>query len=106
MGYRLLVDLEALAVLDAIPKRVRARLVEHFIRLRATPDRYSDYHEHDRTGRIKMTPDLYSFRNSLIIVALAARWQAGALDLNPLGGYKRPMNNIILVVGSRSAVEV
>ena len=38
MGYRLLVDLEALAVLDVIPKRVRARLLDHFIRLRATPD--------------------------------------------------------------------
>jgi len=51
MGYRLLVDLEAIAVLDVIPKRVRTRLVEHFIRLRSSPDRYSDYHEHDRTGR-------------------------------------------------------
>ena len=50
MGYRLLVDLEALAVLDAIPKRVRVRLLDHFIRLRSTPDRYSDYHERDKTG--------------------------------------------------------
>ncbi|MEO6739202.1 MAG: hypothetical protein ABIP20_03060 [Chthoniobacteraceae bacterium] len=51
MGYRLLVDLEAIAVLDIIPKRVRTRLLDHFVRLRATPDRYSDYHEHDRNGR-------------------------------------------------------
>ena len=51
MDYRLLVDLEAIAVLDSIPKRIRTRLLDHFDRLRATPDRYSDYHEHDHTGR-------------------------------------------------------
>ena len=51
MGYRLLVDLEAIAVLDSIPKRVRTRLLDHFVRLRSTPDRYSDSHERDRIGR-------------------------------------------------------
>jgi hypothetical protein len=29
----------------------------------------------------------------------------GALDLSPQGRYKRPMNNILIVVGSRSAAE-
>ena len=51
MEYRLLVDLEAIAVLDSISPRVRARLLDHFVRLRATPDRYSDFHEYDRSGR-------------------------------------------------------
>ena len=51
MDYRLLVDLEAIAVLDSLPKRIRTRLLAHFGRLRATPERYSDYHERDRVGR-------------------------------------------------------
>ena len=51
MAYRLLVDLEAIAVLDSMSKRVRKRLLDHLTRLRSTPDRYSDYHEHDRIGR-------------------------------------------------------
>ena len=51
MDYRLLVDLEAIAVLDSIPKRVRTRLLDHFVRLRSTPDRYSDSHEHDSSSR-------------------------------------------------------
>ncbi len=51
MGYRLLVDLEAIAVLDALPKRIRKRLLDHFLRLREEPDRFSDCHEHDASGR-------------------------------------------------------
>jgi hypothetical protein len=51
MGYRLLIDLEVIAALDSIPKSVRSRLLDHFVRLRSTPDRYSDYHEYDRVGR-------------------------------------------------------
>ncbi|MEQ1858743.1 MAG: hypothetical protein ABMA13_02275 [Chthoniobacteraceae bacterium] len=51
MDYRLLVDLEALAVLDGMPKRTRKSLLEHFVRLRSTPDRHSDFHEQDRIGR-------------------------------------------------------
>jgi hypothetical protein len=51
MDYRHLVDLDAIALLNAIPKRSRTRLLNHFAKLRSTPDRYSDYHEHDRTGR-------------------------------------------------------
>jgi hypothetical protein len=49
--YRLLFDLEAVTFLDSLPARVRSRLLFHFINLRATPDRYSDYHENDATGR-------------------------------------------------------
>ena len=51
MDYRLLVDLDAIAVLDAIPKRIRTRLLNHFVKLRAAPDQHSDYHEHDSIGR-------------------------------------------------------
>lgn len=51
MDYRLLADLDTIAVLDSIPKRIRTRLLNHFVKLRSTPDQYSDYHEHDRIGR-------------------------------------------------------
>ena len=51
MEYRLLVDLEAVAVLDALPSQTRKRLLEQFVRMRATPDRLSDCHETDRVGR-------------------------------------------------------
>lgn len=51
MEYRLLVDLEAVAVLDSIPKKVRARLLDHFVGIRSTPQAYSDYHEQDDIGR-------------------------------------------------------
>jgi len=51
MEYRLLVDLEPIALLDSIPKKVRSRLLDHFVRLRSTPDRYSDSHEYDGIGR-------------------------------------------------------
>jgi hypothetical protein len=51
MEYRLLVDLDAIAVLDALPGHMRTRLLDHLARLRGSPDRYSDDHERDRVGR-------------------------------------------------------
>ena len=51
MEYRLLVDLEAIAVLDTLPKKIRLRLLNHFVALRSAPDSHSDFHEHDRSGR-------------------------------------------------------
>ena len=51
MDYRLLVDLEVIAVLDSIPKKARSRFLEHFIKLRSTPEQCSDCCEHDVTGR-------------------------------------------------------
>jgi mRNA-degrading endonuclease RelE of RelBE toxin-antitoxin system len=51
MDYRLLVALDAMAVLDSLPKRTRRRLLDHLVKLRATPDRYSEYHEQDTIGR-------------------------------------------------------
>ena len=51
MSYRLLVDLEAITILDALPKTVRARVVGHLAKLRLTPKQYSDYAESDSTGR-------------------------------------------------------
>ena len=51
MDYRLLVDLEVIAFLDSLQKKARRRLLDHFIRLRSTPDQYSDSHENDQIGR-------------------------------------------------------
>lgn len=51
MKYRLLVDLEVIAILDAIPKKERARLLDHFTRLRVEPDQHADHHERDSSGR-------------------------------------------------------
>lgn len=51
MEYRLLVDWGVIAILDSIPKRVRSRLLAHFIKLRSTPDQYADFHEYDAIGR-------------------------------------------------------
>jgi hypothetical protein len=51
MAYRVLVDLEAIEFLDALPDGTRQRLLAHFGKLGSTPDRYSDYQEYDRTGR-------------------------------------------------------
>lgn len=51
MKYRLLVDLEAITVLDAIPKKKRALLLERFVSLRSSPDQYADDHERDISGR-------------------------------------------------------
>ncbi len=51
MEYRLPVDLEVIAFLDSLQKNARKRLLDHFVRLRATPDQYSDSHEDDQIGR-------------------------------------------------------
>jgi mRNA-degrading endonuclease RelE of RelBE toxin-antitoxin system len=51
MKYRLLVDLEAIQVLDSMTKKIRTRLIEHLAKMRDNPDRYSDYHEKDQIGR-------------------------------------------------------
>ena len=51
MAYRLLVDLEVIAALDALPRKTRTRLLAHFRQVRAAPDQHADYHEHDRVGR-------------------------------------------------------
>ena len=51
MEYRLLIDLEAVEVLDGLPKRRRTDLLNHFRKLRDFPSNYSDYWEQDRVGR-------------------------------------------------------
>ncbi len=51
MGYRLMVDLDVLGVLDRLPRKVRTQLLDHFERLRQFPDDLSDDHERDKTGR-------------------------------------------------------
>ena len=52
MGYRPLIDLEVFVALQAVPKSLCARLLDHFERLRATPEAYSDYQEYDAEGRL------------------------------------------------------
>ncbi len=51
MAYRLLVDLDAIAVLDSTPKFIRVRLLDHLEKLRVTPEYHCDYYEHDSVGR-------------------------------------------------------
>jgi len=51
MSYRLLVDVDVIEALDALPKNARTRLLEHFRKVRASPDDTSDYHERDGIGR-------------------------------------------------------
>ena len=51
MQYRLLVDVETIEALDALPKKSRIRLMDQFRRIRSSPGKFSDYHERDSTGR-------------------------------------------------------
>lgn len=51
MVYRLFVDLEAMTVLDSLPAKVRRRLLDHFVRLRSSPESFSGGHESDQIGR-------------------------------------------------------
>ena len=51
MEYRLLVDIEAIEVLDRLPKGVRNRLLNQFHKIRSFPTNYSECHERDGVGR-------------------------------------------------------
>lgn len=51
MEYRLLVDLEVVAVLDSLSKSKRRLLLEHLAKLLSSPDQYADYQEQDSIGR-------------------------------------------------------
>lgn len=51
MEHRLLIDIEALDILDRLPKKVRTRLLQHFVAIRSFPGNHSDYHESDAIGR-------------------------------------------------------
>ncbi len=51
MQYRLLVDVEVIEILDALPKKSRTHLLNHFHKIRSSPENFSDYHERDHTGR-------------------------------------------------------
>lgn len=51
MSYRLLVDVEVIEVLDALPKKSRTRLLDHFRKIRSSASDFSDYHERDGVGR-------------------------------------------------------
>ena len=44
-------DLETIRDLDSLPKRIRTPILDHFTRLRESPDRFSDFHESDSNGR-------------------------------------------------------
>jgi hypothetical protein len=51
MQYRLLVDLETIETLDALPKKTRVRLIDQLLKIRSSPEAFSDCHERDGTGR-------------------------------------------------------
>lgn len=51
MSYRLLIDLEAVTLLQTLPKSTRTRLMEQFVRLRLSPEQCSNHHEKDQDGR-------------------------------------------------------
>jgi hypothetical protein len=51
MNYRLLVDLEVVHVLQGMRASARTRMLDHFERLRASPDNYSEATTRDATGR-------------------------------------------------------
>jgi hypothetical protein len=51
MQFRLLVDFEVIEILEALPKKSRTRLLNHFQKIRAAPGDFSDYYERDITGR-------------------------------------------------------
>lgn len=51
MEFRLLIDMEVLHVLDAMPKGKRTRVLTRFEILRIAPHQLSDYSEQDRLGR-------------------------------------------------------
>jgi hypothetical protein len=51
MDYRLLIDLEAIEVLDGLPKKMRNRLLDQFHKIRSFPTNYADYYESDAMGR-------------------------------------------------------
>lgn len=51
MEYRLLIDLEAIELLDSLPKKDRNRLIDQFEKIRSFPSNYSDYYESDTVGR-------------------------------------------------------
>ena len=51
MDYRLLVELEAIALLDSLSTKVRRRHLDHFVKLSSAPEQYADYHPHDSVGR-------------------------------------------------------
>jgi len=49
--YRLFIDLEAVEVLDSLPKRMRNRILDQFQKIRSFPSDLSHYYEHDTIGR-------------------------------------------------------
>ena len=51
MNYRLLVDLDVIEILDSLPRKTRAALLDWFGKLRQAPEQYSDFPEYDGVGR-------------------------------------------------------
>ena len=51
MNYRLLVDIEAVAVIQSLPKAKRLQLLLRLEAIRDYPDRFVDYDERDSLGR-------------------------------------------------------
>ncbi len=51
MPYRLLIDLEAVDVLQTLPVTRRRRLLDHFRKIERFPSAHSDYADTDAQGR-------------------------------------------------------
>jgi len=51
MAFRLLIDLEVLETLQALPRGRRGKVLAHLRKLQESPERYSDYIDQDTSGR-------------------------------------------------------
>ena len=52
MSFRLLIDIDALEFIDALPPRRRRRVLDHLREIQWYPGNFSDYRERDDTGRM------------------------------------------------------
>jgi len=52
MSYRLLLDLEVVEFIAALPRRVQIQLRRRLGELQSSPERFADYQEPDPTGRL------------------------------------------------------
>ncbi len=51
MAFRLLIDLEVLEILQALPRGRRIKILQHLRKLQESPEHYSDYKDQDALGR-------------------------------------------------------
>jgi hypothetical protein len=51
MKLRLLVDMEVVALMDAMPAKIRNKIVRRMLQIQDFPSNCSDFRERDETGR-------------------------------------------------------